>query len=310
MTIESNTLAFFEFIYDRQSVWYKRSILKLPAPWSEDTILQSFRFCNVYRELDGGTREICKYLEQNLPPRQKLFNIIAYRFFNRRDTIENLFGGLLNPEDFNFKKYEQRFDNIKKNENIFSNAYLISSHPFNINYRPKDKHIQILLMLESICPKLENLINQLQSHRAQEGLKIISDFIPLAGPFLAGQILLDVTYAQNIVNYTSHDFLVVGPGAYWGLNIIFEDKLSKKQAFEKCKFLCEIQPQMFEKLKKKRGKNWFEIVWNNKEYPNYPYLSVHDIQNSLCEFRKYQRLKNGEKAKRRYYKCAESISCL
>lgn len=93
--------AFFKFIYDRQEVWYKRNVLKQSAPWTQDDVLGQFRFCNVYRELDGGTLAISQYLtDSSLAPQQKLFNIIAYCFFNRRDTINTLFGGLLNPDSF------------------------------------------------------------------------------------------------------------------------------------------------------------------------------------------------------------------
>ena len=212
--MDKMTAAFFEFVFDRQAVWHKRTALGLPAPWTDDNILQNFRFCNVYRELDGGTIAIGKYLAQPLPAEQKLFNIIAYRFFNRRDTIENLFGGLLSEQNFDFKTLEKRFDAKKKEENIFSNAYLITAHAYNRNYRPQDKHVQILLMLNDLRFKLKDIIKNLRESAPQEGLQIIAEAVPMAGPFLAGQILLDATYAKNIVPYTANDFLIVGPGAH------------------------------------------------------------------------------------------------
>ncbi|MDD4556199.1 MAG: putative DNA base hypermodification protein [Alphaproteobacteria bacterium] len=293
---------FFEFLYDRQNVWHKRSVLKESAPWSDDEILQNFRFCNVYRELDGGTIALTKYLETNLSSEQKLFNIIAYRFFNRRDTIENLFGGLLNPDEFDWKAYEKRFDEIKQRESIFSNAYLITAHAYKPTYRPQDKHVQILLMLDELRKKLSEIIEKLRKNKPQKGLEIIQNAVPMAGPFLSGQILLDVTYAKGIVDYTANDFLIVGPGALWGLNIIFNKKLKPQEADEKCRYLHSIQKQKFTELLHKTGKNWLEINWKRGDYPNYPYLALHDVQNALCEFRKYWRLKNGEKAKKRYYK--------
>lgn len=292
---------FFEFIFNRQEIWHKRTVLRQEAPWSSDETFQTYKFCNVYRELDGGTLAISKYLHQPLSAEQKLFNIIAYRFFNRRDTIENLFGGLLKPDDFDVQAYIKRFDEIKAEESIFSNAYLISSHPYNPQFRPKDKHVQILLMLDDLRGKLPQLINGLRQHKPQEGLNIVSDYVAMAGPFLAGQILLDATYAGNIVDYSSNDFLVVGPGAHWGLNIIFNSELSKKQADEKCRLLHSLQEKEFAGLKLNKGKDWFAVRWQNPDYPNAPYLSLHDIQNSLCEFRKYWRLKSGCKAKKRYF---------
>lgn len=301
MNVQDKIRKFFNFIYDRQEIWYKRNILKQSYPWTNDDILKNYKFCNVYRELDGGTLAITKYLQQNYPPEQKLFNIVAYRFFNRRNTIEHLFGGFLDPNNFSIKAYEQKFDEIKKQENIFSNAYLISSHPYDSSYRSKEKHIQILLMLNDLKTNMKNFIKDLQNNSAQDGLKIVNQYVKLAGPFLSGQILLDATYAGDIISYTANDFLVVGPGAHWGLNIIFDQKLSKKEAEEKCRYLHKIQAEIFSEIKMKEQKNWFDICWQNKQYPNYPYLCLHDIQNSLCEFRKYWRLKNEEKAKKRYF---------
>lgn len=293
---------FFEFIFERQSIWYKRYVEKLGSPWSDDNILNTYRFCNVYRELDAGTIAISKYLEKNdTSPEMKLFNIIAYRFFNRRDTIEVLFGGLLNPQNFVVKSYEKRFDDEKKKGSIFSNAYLVSSHPYNPNYRPKDKHVQILLMLDDLRNNLSKIIKELQSSSPDEGLKIIEKNVNMAGPFLSGQILLDATYAKDIVDYSSNDFLIVGPGAHWGLNIIFDKKLSKTVANEKCRYLYLIQQEAFNNLLKNKDKDWKKINWKNPFYCGGEYLSLHDIQNSLCEFRKYWRLKADEKAKKRYY---------
>ena len=308
--MEERIRTFFEFVFDRQQVWHRRSRLCLPAPWSDDDILRNYRFCNVYRELDGGTQAIVKYLKQDISPEQKLFNIVAYRFFNRRDTIENLFGGLLEVENFNFKFLEQRFDEKKKHQSIFSNAYLITAHSFNPDYRPQDKHIQILLMLNDLRMRLKPLLAELQSSPAQDGPGIVSRHVPLAGAFLSGQILLDATYAGDIVPYTSDDFLVVGPGAHWGLDIIFGRHLSKKEAAAKCRALRQLQAEGFAELKRLKNKDWQEIRWDNPDYPGQPYLSLHDIQNSLCEFRKYWRLKHGEKAKRRYFTACSQTDCL
>lgn len=296
------TAIFFEFIYDRQEIWYKRNEQKLPAPWSDEPVFQNYRFCNIYRELDGGTISICRYLQHtDISPEQKLFNIVAYRFFNRRDTIENLFGGLLDPVHFNRQDYEKRFDKIKADKSIFSDAYLISSHPYNASYRAKDKHVQILLMLEDLAPRLKDFIDELKNTLPQRGLSVIPKYVPMAGPFLSGQILLDVTYAKDLVSYTSNDFLIVGPGAKWGLDIITGRKLSAKEADKECRRLHAIQAEEFKKLKKRTGKDWDEIRWKNCDYAGGRFLALHDIQGALCEFRKYWRLKSCEKAKKRYF---------
>ncbi|MDR1207340.1 MAG: hypothetical protein LBK26_02925 [Rickettsiales bacterium] len=303
----TSLIDFYEFIYDRQKIWHDRFVRKQSAPWSDDAVFQNFKFCNVYRELDSGTISISKHLiNTDIAPTEKLFNIIAYRFFNKRDTFDRLFDGLLKMDGFNFKLLENRLDNMTGP--VFSDAYIISSHPVDKTYRPRLKHVQVLLMLERLIPKLPALLSELGNSDGQAGLEIIEKYVAMAGPFLSGQILLDCTYStntsgqQDLVKYTSNDFLIVGPGAHWGLNILFGKTLGKKEANEKCRFLHSSQEEYFDRLKTEKNKNWHDVKWQNPGYCGDGFLSLHDIQGCLCEFRKYTRLKNGEKAKKRYFK--------
>jgi hypothetical protein len=212
-----------------------------------------------------------------------------------------LFGAPLCAATFDFAALEQRLDNGPPP--LFSTAYLVSSHPVDANYRPRDKHVQALIMLRDLIPKLPRILTELQANDGQTGLGIIEKHVAMAGPFLAGQILLDCTYC-GIVPYTANDFLVVGPGAHWGLEILFGEKLSKASAKERCRFLYMSQSRYFDDLKRNSGKDWRSVRWDNKSYCGGDYLALHDIQNCLCEFRKYSRHKSGAKAKRRYFKTA------
>jgi hypothetical protein len=68
----------------------------------------------------------------------------------------------------------------------------------------------------------------LKNNDGRAGLGIIENYVAMAGPFLSGQVLLGCTYSKDasgrrdLVEYTSNDFLIVGPGAHWGLNMGIE----------------------------------------------------------------------------------------
>ncbi|HAT63685.1 MAG TPA: hypothetical protein DCS66_03655, partial [Flavobacteriaceae bacterium] len=49
-----NIERFFDYINERHSIYLKRQ-KRDPFPWTEDEILQTFSFCNVFRELDTVT---------------------------------------------------------------------------------------------------------------------------------------------------------------------------------------------------------------------------------------------------------------
>ena len=73
---------FFSFIYERQRIWYRRFVRKDAFPWTKDTILQTYKFINMYRELDRCTQYIVKKLSAVQDRRMLLLNVIFYRFFH------------------------------------------------------------------------------------------------------------------------------------------------------------------------------------------------------------------------------------
>lgn len=299
-------LGFYRFIYLRQSVWHKRFVLKQSAPWVEDEVLQKYKFCNVYRELDKGSQSIINFVnQQGVSPEDKLFNIIAYRFFNRVESIDKLFRRGLSAESFDLESQITHFDTCHKKGPIFNDAYVISPQTYNTNLRPKDKHVQILCMLNDLRKELPKILAQLEEGT---GLELFKN-IPMVGSFLAGQMLLDCTYSKNeyaeqdLTPLTANDFLIVGPGAKWGLNILWQKKLTEIEADAACRYLFDHQKEAFDLLKDE-GMDFDKVKWQESSYCGQPYLALHDIQNSLCEFRKYHRLSKGENGRKRIFKKA------
>lgn len=82
---------FFRYARARHTVHLRR-MAALPAPWTDDKILQTYRFCNVYRELDRTTYWFRKYVRQPLADRPEvLLATVLFRWFNRISTGEAIF---------------------------------------------------------------------------------------------------------------------------------------------------------------------------------------------------------------------------
>ena len=80
-----------KFIIDRhQTIWTNKPRFgKFPLSRAMDLVLGSFRFCNIYRQLDAGTIAITNHIcGGNLSPQQKLFNIVAYRFLIKKTLLK------------------------------------------------------------------------------------------------------------------------------------------------------------------------------------------------------------------------------
>ncbi len=275
---------FFDFIQERQSIWYKRFILKENPPWTKDHVLQKYKIINVYRELDKGTEYIINKLKDVKERKEILLNVIFYRFFNKYNLYENLNITLL--KEINKELLIQRFDKIKKEGRpIFSDAYLIGS-----SKNKEKKHVYIINIMNNL--NIKNLMEEIdRSETPEESLGVLQK-IKNVGPFLAYEIWTDLTYFNFFKQgWTDNDFVNIGPGADWGLNIIYNQRLSKSGQMEKIYCLHEKQKEFL------GNKAWMEIYYKDA-FSNRPFLSLRNIEHSLCEFRKYYNLSNGKGKKR------------
>ena len=276
---------YFEFIYNRQLIWHKRFILKQKPPWTEDEILKKFKIINMYRELDKCTIYLIDKLK-NIEDRQKiLLNVIFYRFFNLNNLYENLKIDIL--KEINLEFLIKKFNLLKEKGPIFNNAYLISS-----GTKGKKKHIEIIENLSKI--NLKEIILKIDKSKTPEKSFEVLLQIPLVGPFLACEIWTDLTYFNFFKQkWSDNDFVNIGPGATWGLEIIY-GKLNKIDQKKKLRHLYNSQKDFLKPL------GWEKISYK-KAFSNYPYLSITNIEGALCEFRKYYRFNQG-KGKKRYFK--------
>lgn len=86
-----NLQLFYFFISERHNINKKKSILKLAPPWTDNPILKEFKFTNVFRDLDPGTRFVIDELTPGVSTVENLiFNIIIYRLYNKIQTSRYL----------------------------------------------------------------------------------------------------------------------------------------------------------------------------------------------------------------------------
>lgn len=293
---------FFTFVYKRQLIWYKRFMLREKQPWTDDPVLQTFKIINMYRELDRCTLYILqklRYLHNREHREQLLLNIIFYRFFNLDNIYEDL--GIEPFQKLDRKLQKElvvKFTALKKKRPVFNNAYLIAPAGEGV------KHEQILEVLSRINIPL--LVQQLDAGKMPEESFQILMHIPLIGPFLACEIWTDLSYFHFFrQGWTDNDFVNIGPGAKWGLEILY-GKLSRKEPQKKLQHLYQQQENVLDTLHMELGETypWKEIAYT-KAYSHYPFLSITNIEGALCEFRKYWRLSHGE-GRRRYFHSRES----
>ena len=150
-----------------------------------------------------------------------------------------------------------------------------------VEYRKKDKHVQILYYIKRVIknPIFWELVDDID--KAEFWHRKIQQLGLPVGNFLAYQIMLDWNYYLQRCGKFLKDmntFVDVGPGAKPGIEYIFDGDTTLPE--EKCRQLYQMQCEY--------------LGWKKR-------ISLSDIENMCCEFRKYINLKKGI-GKRRYYK--------
>src|SRR5260370_33132470 len=79
---------YWYFASERQRAFEGR-VSGQSRPWSDDPILQQYKFCNVFRAADRVSqymiREVC-YQDEPCTPEDRLFQIVAFRTFSKIAT--------------------------------------------------------------------------------------------------------------------------------------------------------------------------------------------------------------------------------
>ena len=274
--------SYWKFAALRQEVFFNR-VNNLQPPWSNNPILNKYKFTNAYRASDRVSQYLIKeviYNEQFPPsPKETLFRILLFKLFNKIETWELLLSefGTLTYEDFDFDAYDKILSiAMDAGEKIYSAAYIMPSGGSFFGH--KKKHSNHLKLIEYILER-ETDQRLLGAKTLQQAFELIKSF-PGLGDFLAYQMVIDINYS-NIIDFSESSFVVPGPGAKGGISKCFYDTGGLNNV-DIIKFMADNQEKEFEKLGLK-----FQTLWGRN-------LQLIDCQNLFCEVDKYARVKHPE----------------
>ena len=237
----NNMRMYWYWIAERMNIWYKRTILKQGAPWTEDKILQEFGFTNAIRDLDKGTilyiRNILNKIDEpcdDLVKRKKeiIINTMIYRLFIRKETMDAIgwFLTLDNWErDWGHAKEELR--RIRKSgEPVFHNAYYVNDlHAASPSPDNHDKTENAINMIENHWfPRLDEIYEFITTHNMKDTLDFLTT-LTCVGYFTAYEFACDFAlcsrHTENqLVDWTDDSYVNIGPGNKRGLDYIFAKK--------------------------------------------------------------------------------------
>lgn len=280
---------FLYFVKERQNIHVKRSKGCAP-PWTSDEILRTYRFTNVHRADDRVTKWIhAKWLL----PNEKEYDTIVFamalaRLVNLPDMLEEL--------GYPHKWSPARFVKLMETRKAvgllsYNNAYMINavgatkgqskaSYLAECVLGPMWEKRRMLGEVLRTAPTLQALFDELvQLHG-------------FGGGFMSGQVIADVKYTTIGRKKTDWwTFAVSGPGSRRGMHWLCgtESFVGRNGDYVNSAYRDEVWRANLTVLQRIVVE---QISWK---------LEASDVQNCLCEFSKYCKVKYLGRRTKQYF---------
>jgi hypothetical protein len=267
------------FIWEREAIRIARENGH-PAPWTADPVLRKYKFTNIRRRDDRGSQWVIKHLIQPNGNRLDLwFTLLVARLVNWPPTLQALIqAGVLpcSPEGFDAPRFESVLEALRATGvKVYSGAYMLypTKNPGINKARTVAKYI-----IGSAIEHADDISASLWNNEGGMSIeRFVAELSKCFGisTFIAGQVAADLTYTGMDVK----DFLTyapIGPGSSRGLNYLLG----------KPPFATWGQKDFNSQLR-----NIYAETFDQLEIVD---LTLHDVQNCMCEYSKYCRTVLGE----------------
>jgi hypothetical protein len=257
-----------------------------PLPWTDDNILRTNKFTNVYRASDRVSQYLIskviykpgyeKYTEEDI-----LLRVLLFKVFNRINTWEFIESkiGEVTITTFDIEKISSLLTERIKNFPIFNSAYLMTGVHSDYNHL-KSKHERWLRMIKHEFIDNRVFAKIINAKSLKSVFEILTD-CPFIGDFLAYQYAIDFNYSP-VLNFDENSFVKAGIGAIRGIKKCFVD-------FNGLNYdeLIHFTKDNLDTFRERYGYQSFRNLFGREP-------SLIDLQNCFCETDKYLRVKMPE----------------
>lgn len=277
---------FFWWINERHRIYLNKEAGR-SFPWTKDKILQTYKFTNVFRELDAETLKFHERIDPlDLMMYDKLYHMILYRAFNLSSTYDVLTRGKkTHNTPTKMKRILHR--EADRGFKVFTGAYIITNAG-----RTEPKIDLMCDALGVIWRGRKRIWEHMMDEPTMKNCTEVLSAYPMQGMFTAYEVVCDMRYQRDML-WNAKDrnkWANLGPGAKRGINRIVTGK-PKTNAFtgpHSGELYLEFMQELLKTSKSYVGKH-------------VPKLEMREIEHSLCEFDKYMRVFNEEGRPRAKY---------
>ena len=281
--------AFWYWINERHQIYLRKQADPKGWPWTSDPILQEYRFCNVFRELDTVTMAFRKMIAEPFADHPNLWFLYCLaRQINHPPTVVRMIERSSLPEKWDPQEcYEIMREIQATGAKLYTGAYMLRGDIQREGEDNNKPRYTCFRVLDPVWKVGQAEYGGMPAEGApflsiQQCVEHLESFSGWGG-FLAYEVATDLRHTRYLRNAPDiMSWANPGPGAVRGLNRIFGRKLSGALP---------------------RDKALFEMRWLLRLSSSFtePHVPARDIEHSLCEVDKYLRVKNGEGRPRAKY---------
>ena len=283
----------YEWMRARHQIYVRRFVRHQPWPWTDDRILQSYRFCNVYRELDTVTQWVDEHIRRRYHDHRNLWFMLAVaRQINWPDTLAEIMAeGGWPTGDFNPRRMRSiMLARQARGEKLYTGAYILNGQLGSKYVKGKDDkaYYTCHVVLQSVWEDRARIIAALHLRSLEAAWAALHTNFGW-GPFTSYEVVCDLRYTRYLSN--ARDKLTwanPGPGAKRGLDRLAQRPKTKRP--QVAEMITEMQ-----ELHTEIAPRWA------KAFSDFPALELREIEHSLCEFDKYERTRKGQGRPRSTY---------
>ncbi len=241
-----------------------------PGPWTTDPNMANVRYCNVHREDDKVTRYIrgCAVYSRPAVP---AWVVVLGRMLNRISTLEAVKDAV---QAGDLQVVKSILKTLRHDDRIWGNAYTISTCGKSMD--------KVDYVIDHVVQTVKDNDHMFFESTCEKMFAKLTSFDGL-GSFLAGQVVADLKNIKGHPLATASDwwaFAVPGPGSLKGL-LAYYGAPCTPSTFDAA--LAGVTAHVTPLL-----------------LPYVAPIHAQDMQNCMCEFSKYIRVREGGRARNKY----------
>lgn len=206
---------------------FERRVAGNPEPWTTDTILQQYKFCNSFRASDRVSQFLIRDVVYDTERKAEdtLLRVIFFRLFSKPKTwraLEEALGDL-SATTFADDGIGRVLDDLYgRGETIYTSAFILCANKAYGHDRKHRNHLDLLRAMHS-----GGLARAVARARGLRDVYQALIGYPLIGRFMAYQLAIDINYSE-LTDFDENEFTVAGPGAERGIRKCFLDTRGRK----------------------------------------------------------------------------------